>query len=963
MIRTNLVNIPHEIMNRYKDVVVAADLMYINGITFFITISRNIKFGTIEMVRSKSTKVIMKSIIQINNAYSGRGFNITHLLMDGEFESIRGELATLKITLNTVGRGEHVPDIERYIRTVKERCRCMFHSLPFDMVPKKLIMEMAYSAVFWLNAFPTADGITNQYSPRAIIIGQHVDFNSHCALEFGTYSQVHEEHDNTMQARTTGAIALHPTGNVQGGYYFYSLTSGQRLNRNHWTALPMPNDVIDHIRRICRRENANPGLVFGDRDNIPVDDGIYEQDDNDDDDESWIPDPDDQETDDEFLVANENNDIAIVNDNKNELKNENNDEVNIEDVQDEIIPAVSDASFSSEDDESNAIQENAMDQAAADANLSIDDVPNEPLEPADADDEENERIEMEQRLDETMNARYGERSDRYKLRSRRPKDYSHLHTTLESIVMTQYNFNKGIKIFKEADEEAVIKELQQLHDRKVMMPGKAGSLSPKERIGSLPYLMFLKEKRTGQIKARGCADGRKQQEYTNKEDASSPTVAIESVIITSVIDAWEKRDVATVDVPGAFMHADMDEQVHMRLAGQMAELLVKLDPGLYRKYVQIENGKPALYVELRKALYGTLRAALLFWRLLSKQLMTWGFKISPYDWCVANKDIEGSQCTIIWHVDDLKITHCKPSIVTEIIAKLSSVFGKEAPLSINRGRVHEYLGMTLDFTKEKKLKIGMVEYIKTMLADLPPDMDGTAVTPAANHLFDVNGKDPVLLPEARSMFFHHNVAKLLFLCKRARPDIQTAVAFLTTRVKSPDEDDYKKLGCVMKYLRGTLDLELTLEGNSLNSIKWWADGAFAVHPNMRSHTGGVMTLGKGAVYATSTIQKLYTKSSTEAELVAVDDIMPQVLWTTYFLKSQGYTTDHATVYQDNKSAILLEKNGRASSSKRTRHINVRYLFIKDRIDKKEIVVEYCPTSIMMADFYTKPLQGSSRNGL
>jgi hypothetical protein len=149
-----------------------------------------------------------------------------------------------------------------------------------------------------------------------------------------------------------------------------------------------------------------------------------------------------------------------------------------------------------------------------------------------------------------------------------------------------------------------------------------------------------------------------------------------------------------------------------------------------------------------------------------------------------------------------------------------------------------------------------------------------------------------------------------------------------------------------------------LEADGTNVIKWWADAAYAVHPDMKSHTGGALTLGQGVIYGTSTRQKLNTKSLTEAELVGVNDIMPQVLWTRYFLEAQGLTVSDSVVYQDNQSAILLEKNGRASSSKRTRHINIRYFFVTDRITNGEVSVEYCPTKEMLADFFTKPLQGS-----
>ena len=266
--------------------------------------------------------------------------------------------------------------------------------------------------------------------------------------------------------------------------------------------------------------------------------------------------------------------------------------------------------------------------------------------------------------------------------------------------------------------------------------------------------------------------------------------------------------------------------------------------------------------------------------------------------------------------------------------------------------------MIIDYSTPGKVKIGMVDYIDNMLAELPEDMSGESATPASNHLFQVNARGADKLTTEKAILFHHNAAKLLFLCKRARPDVQTATAFLCTRVKAPDVDDYKKLTRVMRYLRATRDTLLTLEASNVRVIKWWVDASFAVHPDMRSHTGAVMTLGKGAMYSISSRQKLNGRSSTEGELIGVSDAMPQILWTRYFLEAQGYSIKESIVFQDNQSAILLEKNGRASSSKRTRHINIRYFFVSDRIANNEMSVKYCPTGEMIADFFTKPLQGT-----
>jgi hypothetical protein len=179
------------------------------------------------------------------------------------------------------------------------------------------------------------------------------------------------------------------------------------------------------------------------------------------------------------------------------------------------------------------------------------------------------------------------------------------------------------------------------------------------------------------------------------------------------------------------------------------------------------------------------QAALLFWQNLSTKLKKCGFKINPYDFCVANKTINGKQCTVVWHVDDLNISHADAEVVTSILNLLDAKYGQEvvggerAALTMNRGRLHDYLGMTLDYSEPGHIKLNMVDYVDKILAEIPKDMDGTATSPAAEYLFKI--VDGVAaLDDTTSEFFHATVAKLLFLCKRGRPDIQTAIAFLCT---------------------------------------------------------------------------------------------------------------------------------------------------------------------------------------
>ena len=145
--------------------------------------------------------------------------------------------------------------------------------------------------------------------------------------------------------------------------------------------------------------------------------------------------------------------------------------------------------------------------------------------------------------------------------------------------------------------------------------------------------------------------------------------------------------------------------------------------------------------------------------------------------------------------------------------------------------------------------------------------------------------------------------------------------------------------------------------DELNVIRWLIDASFAVHPDYKSHTGAVMKLGRGAIMSVSSKQKLNTRSSTEAELVAVDDVITKVLWTLLFMEEQGYEIKENIVYQDNKSTILLEKNGRRSAGKRSRALNIRYFFVTDMVEKGRVSIQYRGTDQFVGDFMTKPLQG------
>ena len=395
----------------------------------------------------------------------------------------------------------------------------------------------------------------------------------------------------------------------------------------------------------------------------------------------------------------------------------------------------------------------------------------------------------------------------------------------------------------------------------------------------------------------------------------------------------------------------------MKIRGALVDMLVQIAPEIYKDFVSYERGQKILYVQVLKAIYGMLQSALLFYKKIRNDLIEYGFEINPYDPCVANKMVNGKQLTVVWHVDDLKASHKMKSVVDQFIEWVKKKYGSIGEVKVVYGLRHVYLGMNFDFSINGSIKIDMTDYVKDMLEEYPENLKGKSKTPANEKLFRVDENSTELVRE-KSELFHTFVAKGLFVSKRARPDIQPVIAFLCTRVKAPTVEDWYKLHRLMDYLQRTKNDNLVMKMDDTNSIKWYIDVAYAVHPDMRSHTGAVMTLGKGAVNSISSKQKVNARSSTEAELFGLDDIISSVLWTKLFMESQGITIKENIVYQDNKSTILLAENGRSSAGKRSRHLNIKYFYITDQLERKELVIKYCPTDDMVADYNTKPLQGS-----
>ena len=230
----------------------------------------------------------------------------------------------------------------------------------------------------------------------------------------------------------------------------------------------------------------------------------------------------------------------------------------------------------------------------------------------------------------------------------------------------------------------------------------------------MEYLIFLKLKSDEvAIKGRGCADVRKQGDWLSKEDTSSQTVSTEGLMLSCMIDTIEGREVASTNILGAILQTDYYKgDIYIKLEGDMVILLEEIDLEYYKYFIYTEYYlRKCMYAESKKAIYGTLEVSLLFWGKLSKSLEEMRYQRNEYDWCVMKKIVDNKQCTILWHVDDLKTSQFNPAIISSVFADIDAEYLKVAKMTITRGKVNKYLGMTIDYSLTDKLILSISDYI------------------------------------------------------------------------------------------------------------------------------------------------------------------------------------------------------------------------------------------------------------
>jgi hypothetical protein len=276
----------------------------------------------------------------------------------------------------------------------------------------------------------------------------------------------------------------------------------------------------------------------------------------------------------------------------------------------------------------------------------------------------------------------------------------------------------------EVAEQAIMVEMKQLHWHNSYKPMHWHELTSAQKEQILESHIFIEKKRDDKIKARKVVGGNKQRDYITKEDVSSLTVSAEAVMLACVIDAVEMRDVAVINVLNEFVQTAIEDEEHrviIRIRGTLVDILVSIAPEVYVPYMSTnKNGQKVLLVQYLNAVYGTMVAALLYYRKFVKSLTKQGYKINLYDGCMAIKMVKGKQITICFHLDGCKISHESGKVFDDTIdwlqAEYESIFEDgSGAMKVHRGKIHKYLGMLLDFSHKGQCCESMYDYVDSIL--------------------------------------------------------------------------------------------------------------------------------------------------------------------------------------------------------------------------------------------------------
>jgi len=903
------------------------DLMFVRGNVFVICILSPLEFSIVVPIKDKTAIEIYKALESMVAAAKAKGFIIKWIRSDNEPALTKAEVVEMLqskgISVDKVAPGQHASKAERRIQFIKQKLRTIKAGLPYNMS-----MEMSMHAVLAANRFTNmqqASSSTSTLSPREKFLGRSFDYKKDGGIQFGTYVQATVvTTDNSDSKRTESCIALYPKEANTATMYVLKIKGQKVVARSNLIVMPLPDALLSMMDADAEYDGL--GKTYKDEDEDAGEEA-----------ERAVEAAPEGTTSAHFQPTNAEARKIL-----------------------QMAPEEPARQKQQIEHKSDAVEVGEAHEQLTETNqveAPVIKLENVEVSPA------KKVLGIAQALRRSSRLAYNEEYPYFQP----PDDIDRVMMATCKEYCTDYVFNmtskQAIRKHGEIATASIRGELTQLIKMDTFGPVRLTIEQRKTKGSYICSKMFVKEKllpsgMTDKIKSRlvGRGDMQARENYGD-EDLSATTADLSSVLITAGVAAKEERKVASLDVGSAYLNAPMDPNapaVILKIDATNAAILASIDP-TYTPYLT-EKGE--LFVKLRKCIYGCIESAKRWQAHLTATLTSMKLDPNPQDRCVFNMiGASGNQVTVVVYVDDLLITGKEQSDIDTVVAGLRGAYPE---IKYEAGLVHNYLGMTLDFSVKGTVSVTMDGMVKDIVAtSITKDLDKKTTSPARDNLFTVD-HDEELVHETQREAFHSTVMKIAYVARRVRPECLAATSFLQTRVTKATPSDLYKLDQVIRYLHQTPGRGIKIRpGDQGIVLRIFADASYGIHWDGKSHSGLCIHLGDfGCIYVSSKRQSIVTKSSTEAELVCASDSGNQLVHLRLFLINQGYPMEPVVMFQDNLSTIALIEKG-MSTSARSRHINVRYFWLKERIDEYEMVLVHRSTELMgSANILTKAVQGA-----
>ena len=521
-------------------------------------------------------------------------------------------------------------------------------------------------------------------------------------------------------------------------------------------------------------------------------------------------------------------------------------------------------------------------------------------------------------------------------------------------------YHEAVRNNPDAAKLAMKIEIANIKNNRVWKGCKLEWLTPDERKLILSIMSNYTEKYTpsdifDKCKIRICIRGDQQVIVAETE---GPVCRVETIFVLFSIAVFYNLEVFTIDFVSAYLNTPMPIEVKHRwvlLDRVVSQLLYEDDPEYWGEFMQTDR---RILVELLKLMYGYKEAAHYWNKILMAMFALHGWLVQPKDRCLVVKHIDGHFGAIAITVDDLTCVVSKDSNLKEqIIEMCKSHF---VNITLSEGDTIEVIGMTFVIDRVKRsVSVSQRKFVNKSCKNF--NVVKKSVTPCTPDLFDEDPSEELLTNQLEFMSVNSTA---MYGGKRTYPEVLPTTTYLATKYWKATASDMVKGLRVLEYFNHEDDHMLYLRPKSLNIVVS-ADASYAEHHDAKSHTGGCIGFegyeGEASYFMfISTKQSVVAKSSCEAELIALNTVAEHVVWLQDLLADMGVqfvTGVPAAVEQDNTSTILMANRGNGTF-KRTKHIKMRYFWVKDLIDAGVMVLSYTPTSLMVSDILTKPLGGS-----